>query len=247
MRERLNGLHILNTRPLSQGEKLAKAITEAGGVSISLPLIQIEATEKDWLETMPALHAVQLAIFVSVAAVEWSFRALKKSWPKDIQVFALGKGTAEALYASGVSSVHIASQSDSQHLLALPALHHVQQKTVLLFKGVGGLSDLQDTLMERKATLFILEVYKRIKIQPDPSIIQAIWQNNQVDIILITSEEILNHLFTLFPEHWLCEQTCLLVSERLISKARQKGIKHILKSAPETILETLITYSRTRS
>lgn len=245
MNQPLQGLRILNTRPGEPGRLLGEAIQAAGGVNLAFPVLSIEWTAPEWQEHLPDLSTLQIALFTSVHAVDSCFAHLQKPWPASIAVFAIGQATAKALQKKGVPRIQTPKKADSEHLLALPALQDIKGQSVALFKGEGGLNCIENTLRERQADLHILTVYRRKRIELDPALSAAVWQNDAADIILITSEEILDNLVRLFPNTWLCKKTCLLVSLRLIEKARNIGITHILASTPETILETLITYSRT--
>ena len=81
----------------------------------------------------------------------------------------------------------------------------------------------------------------------DPLLIQTIWQNDQVDIILLTSEQSIHNLFALFGKdalQWLQSKTFLVISERLAQSASLFGIQKIVKSHPERMINTLFDYSQ---
>ena len=97
---KLNGLRILNTRPLEQGLLLNKAITRAGGISIDLPALAIEPTADDWLQSLPILKIINHAIFISTNAVNYFYEKLEQQpliWPETIQTTVVGRATAIAL------------------------------------------------------------------------------------------------------------------------------------------------------
>jgi len=241
----LAGLCVLNTRPGEQGKLLNQAITMAGGMALDCPFFSIEFTKPDWIDDLPDLSTVNTAIFTSINAVHGCFHVLQQPLPDTINIVAIGKTTAKVLQEYGVKTVQTPEVADSQHLLEMPVFQKVGRKNIVLFKGKNGLNLIENTLAQRKANLTILNVYKRVVLEPDPFMLNSLWRRDVVDIILITSEEILNSLFAVFPETWLAKKTCLVVSERLAEKARNLGINNILMSTPETILNTLITFRRT--
>jgi uroporphyrinogen-III synthase len=90
-------------------------------------------------------------------------------------------------------------------------------------------------------------VYERVLPQLSPSFIDSIWRNNLVDVILITSEQSLDHLFKLFGEDaksWLESKTYCFISKRLAKAATVLALKKQLISHPNRILETLFEYHK---
>lgn len=248
MNTNLNGLRILNTRPTQQGQLLRQLIHEAGGVSIDCPTLEIKATSSHWVYELPNLNDVNQAIFISANAVEYCFMALniqKIHWPKHIHVIAIGQGTAKALQRYQIQEPEIPAESDSVHLLALPSLSNIKNQTVLLFKGEGGRSVIEEGLTKEQAKLLIFSVYQRIMPTIDYHYINSIWRNDAVDIILLTSEQSINNLFKLFgpqAQSWIQNKPCLVLSQRLAQVASLAGIKINFISHPNRIIDTLLDY-----
>ncbi len=241
----LRGRRILNTRPLDQGLALSQAIHDAGGLSIDLPALVIEPTSREWLNDLPDLARVHHAIFISSNAVNYFFATLNAEqlvWPATIQTTAMGKATALALEKRKIRVDNIPSIADSDHLLQLNTLQQVQNQTILLVKGVGGRTEITNTLLTRDARLTSLEVYHRALPNKMPQHIYSLWQDNLVDIILFTSEQAIHNIFTLFGEEargWLCKIPCVVISERLAIAASLLGMQTITVSRYDTILSAL--------
>ncbi len=75
--------------------------------------------------------------------------------------------------------------------------------------------------------------------------ITTIWYDDAVDIILLTSEQSLNHLFKLFDvqaHQWLLSKVYLVISNRIAQAARNMGIKKIILSHPKHIVTALLGY-----
>ncbi len=242
---KLNGLRVLNTRPLEQGQALSRAINSAGGIAIDFPTILIEATHPNWLRHMPELTQINQAIFISTNAVHYFFNTLEKhniDWPNNIQITAVGHATAEALSTRGFTSHHIPAIADSEHLLALKSLQQIQQQTILLIKGVGGRPVIAETLHTRDAYLIPLSVYRRVLPTMSEQYINSLWHDDAVDIILFTSQQTMNNLFTLFGKEastWICSKPCLVISTRLEKEAALLGMRTIITSSYDKILDTL--------
>lgn len=248
MRASLNGLCILNTRPRPQSHLLSRKIEDAGGVVIELPTLEIEATNNNWIHLLPNLKTVDQAIFISANAVHYCFKQLNQrqiKWPSSVQVIAIGQGSAAALKEFGVQVNAIPEVSDSEHVLALQSLQQLGQQIVLLFKGEGGRSLIEEQLIQRGANLIILKVYQRLIPQVNHQLIQSIWRDDAVDIILLTSEESLRNLFKMFDKEahdWLRNKKWLMISERLAKIASSMGIKNINVCNPNQVMDTLFDY-----
>ncbi len=241
----LNGLRILNTRPLAQGQKLTHAIQRAGGISIPLPMLHIESTPTDWLEQLPPVEQIDQCIFTSTNAVHHFFSGLaqKNLILSTTTLFtAIGSTSAQALNTYGIEKVNIPSCADSEHLLELAHLQNVKGQTILLIKGEKGRGLIPEKLIQREANLIELDVYRRLLPKTCQTDCKTLWQNNAVDIILLTSEESLQNLFVLFgPEakSWLCHKPCIVISDRLKQAATSLGMQSVLVCAYVDILNTL--------
>lgn len=244
----LNGLRILNTRPKEQGQILHTVIQQAGGIAIDFPTLEIQECEPHWLANLPDLKSLGHAIFISANAVHYCFKQLQQqinfSWPPEIQTIAIGQGTAQALQKYRIAA-EIPLSPDSEHLLQLPSLTQIKQKKIVLIKGEGGRRLIEDYLLEQGAELIVLAVYKRALPTINHQFSNSLWQDNAVDIILLTSEQSIHNLFKLFSQKshdWLKNKPCLVISERLAQIATHLGMKKIKLSHPNRIINTLLDY-----
>lgn len=245
MTQSLQGLHVLNTRPLEQGKALSRAIEEAGGIAIECPALAIESNDSSWLLSLSDLTKIDQAIFISANAVNCCFMALKQHnlvWPTTIKIIAVGQGTANALCKHEIRVDLIPEIADSEHLLELEAMQQVNQQHIILFKGEGGRTLITETLKARGANLIVIELYKRVMPNLSRQYLLSLWHQDAVDIILFTSQQAMENIFVLFGENayaWLCTKPCVVISERLAKSASLLGMQTILISSPETILNTL--------
>lgn len=244
----MKGLRVLNTRSLNQSENLTQAIIAAGGFCVNLPALSISPTTLNWLLMMPELNTVKQAIFISSNAVNHFFSALNEQgilWPSHINVIAVGHATATTLFQQGIHVHQIPTVSDSEHLIELDTLHGIQHQVILLIKGVGGRPLIPETLLSRGANVISLDVYQRNLPEVKQEYIDALWQDDAVDIILFTSEQAMNNLFSLFTDKgrtWLRKKPCLVISPRLANAASLLGIQTIITSQHDKILEALYHY-----
>lgn len=245
----LNGLRILNTRPAHQAKKLTHEIIEVGGLVVECPTIEIQDNTL-WLNSLPDLHTVDQAIFISPNAVHYFFKQLLTHhihWPSSINIIAIGESTANALNEYQLLCNDIPDVPNSEHLLKLKSLRHVENQKILLIKGKGGRLLIEETLAQREAVVLPLMVYQRELPTIAAEFIESIWQNNQVDIILLTSEQSIQNLFLLFGQDaipWLQSKPYLVISDRLAQSASLLGIQKIVKSHPQRMINTLLDYSQ---
>lgn len=240
----LSGLRVLNTRPEGQNKALSAEIRAAHGIVVELPLLMIKPFPHICI---PELNHIDQAIFVSTNAVHAFFEYLQGHglhWPKHIKVIAIGDTTAQALSEYNVSTDFVPLKSDSEHLLRGSSLQ--KPGNVMLIKGEEGRTLIAETLKNRQASLTIIDVYRRCLPKINPQKINSLWHDDAVDIILLTSEQSLQHLFKIFPTKahpWLRRKNFLVISERLAQAATSLGITHIICSQPNNIVETLLDFA----
>jgi uroporphyrinogen-III synthase len=246
----LNGLRVLNTRPRDEAQDLNDRILAVNGIALSCPAFDIAPTHPQWISNLPDLNDVSHAIFISANAVKYSITFLnqeKITWPNAIEVIAIGKSTAQVLAQNAIHVNHMPKIADSEHLVQLKTLQVLQDKTILLFKGEGGRPLISDCLQERGAKLIELAVYQRLLPDFNQKQLNVWWQNDEVDIILFTSFEAMQNIFTLFGEPattWLKHKPCIVISQRLAQAASQLGMQKIILSSFDTLIDTMYQFTK---
>jgi uroporphyrinogen-III synthase len=237
---------VLNTRPQHQAADLSRLLKQQGMQVIELPMLVITPV-KDWDTKLPALTHCQQAIFVSPNAVSYFFNKIPTTtWPRALQTIAIGNGTANALINNHVHVDAIPDEFNSQGVLALPSLQQINHQIILLIKGIGGLSSIATTLKKRGARVIELCVYQRNTPNFDLKQRDVLLQQDAIDIIFISSQEALNNLFNLFGTEkrgWLCNKPFIVLSPRLAKVATDYGIKTVITTRYDTLLNTLEAYT----
>lgn len=240
---------VLVTRPQQQAAALAQAIQTAGGTAFVFPALEIEAVPASALsEPLAHLAEANIVIFISPNAAQHGMAAIG-ALPPSARCFAVGPGTARALAGHGVSGVVTPDGQDSEALLALPQLHNVAGKRVVIVRGVGGRTVLADTLRERGATVHYLECYRRVRPQADAAALLACWHTGCIDAVTVTSAETLHNLAALLGDAGrpLLLRTPLFVPhEKIAAAARHFGISHVIATAggDAGLVEGLINWFR---
>lgn len=203
MNNSLNKIGIAITRPVEQAKKLNALITRHGGIPISFPLIDIVPLRNynAFDDTLNAIDHHDWAIFISSNAVQNGMPRLLSKFnplPPQLQFAAIGPATAAELTQMGASQVLIPKlRFDSESLLSLPEMQAMQNKCVMIFRGIGGREVLADTLKARGAHVTFAECYQRINPQSDCQLLEQLWQNKQCHAIVVTSSEAMRHLFAM--------------------------------------------------
>ncbi len=192
----LGGIGVIVTRPQRQAAGLAQKLVEVGATPLIWPAIAIlPPSDRTPLEHAHAnLGSYDIAVFVSANAVEYGVPDPSR-WPPSLRVFAPGPGTAEALAAVGLTGVRIpVTTFDSEGLLALPELQHVDSARVLIFRGQGGREVLGNTLGQRGARVEYVSCYRRAAPTSGAQGLLEALRDNRAHALTLSSAEGIDNL-----------------------------------------------------
>lgn len=241
-------LTVLITRPQEKAKQLALLLDQQGIANISQPLFdyQNNTTEN---KVATAISQADVAIFVSVAAVEFAYRKFPFTENNKTTFIAVGQATKKALLAIGITEVLTPAQENSEGVLLLPALQKVHNKSIAIFRGNGGREHIATTLNQRGAHICYIESYQRVWRTLAKDISQQ-WQAKQINCIVVTSNDNLMALLTLLKSsenkltnYWQDECIWLVVSSRIESYAKAEGLTKVFNSngANTMVLASTIT------
>ena len=242
----LQGLGIAITRPIDQAKKLSALIEQAGGTPILFPLIEITPLN-DYSQFEAVINEIATydwAIFISSNAVQNAMpRLVKASIPKNINFAAIGPVTASELQSFGVKDVLIPNDRfDSESLLALDEMHAMQDKKVMIFRGVGGRDVLAETLKARGAQVAFAECYQRINPQTNCDLLTQLYAEKKLHGIVVTSSEAIRNLLDLAGgAGWLKNVTLFVNHARIAELSKQLGLKVAVANAAgdETMMKII--------
>jgi uroporphyrinogen-III synthase len=248
----LAGIVALVTRPSAQGEALVRAITAAGGRAIARPLIEILPLAADDVAQCHARDAVlaelaafDMAIFISTNAVRHAL-ARVDAWPPQLRCLAIGQATARRLAEAGLSAGAASQAMNSEELLALPELAHVDGRRIVLFKGVGGRDFLARELSARGAQLSECPLYRRAVPQFPAAELLAVLDRQGVNALLLSSADALDNLQRLLGGDAAGtigrDVTVVTPGERVAALAREQGFQRVevaLNATDEAMLQAL--------
>jgi uroporphyrinogen-III synthase len=224
----LGGLVVVVTRPATQAARFAAMVAADGATPLMLPTIEIEAVELD-AAARAALTPDRFdwTIYTSANAVESSLRQLPR--PARARIAAVGRGTARALAAHGLSVEAVpTTTADSEGLLALDCFAALHGQRVLILKGHGGRPLLREELARRGAEVVTGDVYRRRPATAEPSALQALRAacTAGTAVITATSAEVLAGLLQLAPDDanpQLRDAELLVPGPRVAAAARELG------------------------
>ncbi len=200
---------ILVTRPEHQAFPLCQLLERYGGKPICLPVIQIEAMllSKETSQILRNIQEIDFAFFISPNAVQYGLRQLlaHSTLPQTLQLVTIGQASAKKIQQllGRMPDIFPIDNYNSESLLALDSLQErlVKNKSIVIFRGLGGRELLANTLRQRGAKVTYAEVYQRVQPNYTNSELALIFgRSGQVDIITITSSEGLYNLVALLTQ-----------------------------------------------
>lgn len=256
----LSGLRVLITRPEGRNAELGKALRDAGATVAVTPLLRITPLTDSDPEYQRArrlllnLDHYQHLIFVSTNAVDCGMALIDSLWPQypiGVQCHAVGAATAAALRqwpwpAAALTSLNHAEHGtmNSEALLALPALQHIDQQKALIVRGCGGREHIAQTLRQRGATVDYAECYRRDDTALSAFALQAQLDAQRPDIVCLNSGETLQAFCARVPASQRGDYRLLLPSVRVADMARKAGFREIILAENAGTAATLAALSQ---
>jgi len=251
----LKNITVLVTRPEHQADKLCHLIENSGGKAIRFPSIEIvDVLEEEKLHTLiDQLNTFNIAIFISANAVKFGIKHVRSrgKWPKSLKIAAVGKSSVKALDSLGlIADIFPIEHFNSEALLSLEEMQNVDGKKIIIFRGDGGRELLAETLLSRGAIVKYANCYQRSVPETDPAPLIKLWERDELDVIVTTSNEGLQNLYDMVGEqgrHWLLCATIVVVSERAVDLAKRLGFKSrpivAAQASDEAILSSLVAWN----
>jgi len=247
----LQGLNVLVTRPGDRGLELCDIIRNAGAETTYFPTASIypEVVDSKSKRALRALDKVHWIIFVSRNAVTYGVEQLPKKLLENANLAAMGLSTAEAMEKTGLTVSLCPEESfTTESFLEEPLMDDIANNNIIIVTGKGGRKLLQEELEDRGASCHRVEVYRReLPLKNAQEVAQKVGANS-IDVLLVTSEELLDNLLKLLKKVATKLKNLPLVvsSDRLKNKAKAFGFSNSLivaESAMNTaILDALVKW-----
>jgi len=219
---------VVVTRPAAQAARFAALVAATGARPLLLPTLEIVPLTLDEDQRRQLVpDGFDWTVYTSANAVECSLGQLPR--PQQTRVAAIGRGTARALAAHGITVSEMPSaDASSEGLLARDALAELRGRRVLILKGRGGRTLLAEELARRGAEVVTGDVYERRRATASPAALQELRQAcaSGAAVITATSAEVLANLLALAPEAacpGLRDAVLIVPGERVAGTARAHG------------------------
>ncbi|MGR3807276.1 uroporphyrinogen-III synthase [Pasteurella testudinis DSM 23072] len=244
---------ILITRPQPNGEALCQLLNQHGFATLYAPLFSIEkGSELNQLPTLlQNLPSGAFVFAVSKNAVSYANQVLSNiglHWRPDLHYFSVGRRSAEYFTALSENPVYYPHPDEnSEGLLALPLMQHLNNKKVLVLRGNGGRELFRQQAEARGASVEVVECYQRIPKEYDNIQQISVWKRAGISTIVVTSQEILRYLVEFVPKNdhnWLTQCHLITISPRITRLAKEYGWQHIsqtVRADNAAILDTLLS------
>ena len=223
-------LKVLVTRPIEQAERLADDLSLKGFSPILAPMIELSALDEDHqsaqLKSLRQAEDMDAVIAISANAFNFALRLFDSAQipiPKQLDWYAIGEATAEAMRSNGLKPILPDSRFDTEGLLALLELSNVKDRRFLLLAGIGGRRKLEDTLRESGALVDRVELYQRIAVDNQDLDVREL-PDAMIAMSGETLESLRNYLASTDRSHWL-EQPLFVSSVRTAELAFSSGFK----------------------
>lgn len=233
----LGGYNILVCRPEPSASDLCKVLESVGAKVLPFPCLKIEPLElaADSKTLIYDLDQFEKVIVVSQHAAERIAQEVDALWPQKPHAqlwFAIGRKTAQVLSQNGFNTYQPDSDLNSEALLACPDLADVKGQKILIAKGLGGRSKLEQGLRDRGARVSTLDLYRRIEISYEGQDIRAALSDFTPHVCIALSAETVDALYTLAQQENLDISGLALVvpSTRVAKHAKMKSFKQCIVS-----------------
>jgi uroporphyrinogen-III synthase len=222
-------MKVLLTRPLGRNQAMEEQLSRRDVAYLVTPLLAVIDTNESI--TNAVLDQTDNLLFISTNAVDFAAKKLHNNFPSYCRYFAVGQATADSLAHYNIHAISSPEDSqDSEGLLSLPQLQHVDKQSFIIVRGLGGRETLAEQLQLRGANVNYWQVYQRALPKLDGKEITQQWKSFGIDTIVITSGEILSNLIELVPKElfaWLRACHIIVPSNRVELQAKAMGLSHI--------------------
>ncbi|WP_419832669.1 uroporphyrinogen-III synthase [Endozoicomonas atrinae] len=220
------------TRPEPQAQALTEAIREAGGLAWPLPMLGINALAETQAmrDCLLMLDQFDHVIVTSRPAARLGVELIERYWPQlpvHCQWFAIGSSTAAELDQFDIRAQYSETGVDSEALLTLEAFSNVQDKKVLILKGVGGREVLEGQLSRSGASVHTMDVYQRSCPTYERNAVVKKLESHSINVILCGSGETLTNLGYYLPMSYRADYRLLVPSERVARQAHSQGFQQV--------------------
>lgn len=251
----LFGRRVLVTRAKTQASVLRSLLNEVGAEVIEYPVIEIkEASHHEMDQAIDGIGRFDWVLFTSVNGVRAFFRRLS-SKHLDCRAFyrakigAIGPATAGALREMGIVPDFIPSVYTTEQMFSEIGERNVSGKDVLLVRADIADQRLTAGLKRMGANVREVVAYHTVPVKEDPSGLERLLSNNEIDVVTFTSASTVHSLVGILGGNAeLLEKTLVAcIGPATATAARRASIKVDIVAAEHTtrgMTQAIVNYYR---
>lgn len=226
----LQGARILVCRPEPAASELVQVLESVGAVTYTFSTIAIKpiALTAENQQKIYDLDQYKKVLVVSQHAAKLGLQQIEMRWPQfpvQQKWFGIGRKSTDILLDAGLD-VHPASHEwTSETLLNLTPLRNVQGERILVLKGEGGRSVLEQGLRDRGALIDTLSLYTRALPAYSKDSVSEVCDVFNANCMIALSAETLDNFKSLVSTNASVLSNVLLIvsSERVAEHANSIG------------------------
>jgi len=253
-RKPLFGKGVVITRPEKQADDLARLLIKEGANPIHFPTIKI-VPPPDWSDLDAALKNLEdydWLIFTSTNGVAFFFeRLLTKAKDirdlKGVKICCIGPATAQQVESKGIKVDLVPEKFISEGILESFSGKNLKGKKVLIARAAKARDVLPEGLKKLGAQVDVVTAYETINSGKKKSELEALFKENQVDVITFTSSSTVNNFVKIMGRNFLLPKGVKIacigpVTEATAKKAGLSVDIHQEEYTMEGLVGALINY-----
>lgn len=250
----LFGRSVVITRPEKQADDLARLLIKEGANPIHFPTIKI-VPPPDWSDLDAALKNLEdydWLIFTSTNGVAFFFeRLLAKAKDirdlKGVKICCIGPATAQQVESKGIKVDLVPEKFISEGILESFSGKNLKGKKVLIARAAKARDVLPEGLKKLGAQVDVVTAYETINSGKKKSELEALFKENQVDVITFTSSSTVNNFVKIMGRNFLLPKGVKIacigpVTEATAKKAGLSVDIHQEEYTMEGLVGALINY-----
>jgi len=226
----ISAWNLISLRPQGQHTSLRQAAAGLGARTVAVSPWRLQGYTDELTRTrlVQALHC-DWQLFTSPAAVKAAGKCVPLAHMQ--RSVAVGAGTARALRQQGVQQkIEVPVRMDSEGVLALPLMAHLQGKRVALITAPGGRGLIAEHIVLRGGEVWRVNVYERVALRLKTATLNRLQALTGPTVLAVSSAQALQQVLPQLPDslraRWL-QQPVVVASERLAQCAKTGGFSHI--------------------
>jgi uroporphyrinogen III methyltransferase/synthase len=209
----LFGKGVVITRPEKQADDLAQLLAAEGANPLHFPVIKI-VEPRDWRGLDAAIDKLadyDWLIFTSANGVAYFFeRLLAKSKDirdlKGVRICCIGPATAQQVESKGIRVDLVPKKFISEGILKSFSKTNLSRKKILIARAAKARDILPEGLKKLGAKVDVATAYETVSTGKKKKDLQALFKENQVDVITFTSSSTVNNFVKIMGSNFKLPQ-----------------------------------------